>query len=61
MVQGKTRMVWLVHYVLSQQDQEESEGNMVSSAEVNNEAVIQRVTAAVEAITTRLYSKLVNS
>ena len=60
-MQGKTRLVWLVHYVLSQQEQEESEGNMVSSAEVNNEAVIQRVTAAVEAITTRLYSKLVNS
>ena len=58
-MQGKTRLVWLVHYVLSQQDQEESEGNMVSSAEVNNEAVIQRVTAAVEAITTRLYSELV--
>ena len=58
-MQGKTRLVWLVHYVLSQQEQEESEGNMVSSAEVNNEAVIQRVTAAVEAITTRLYSKLV--
>ena len=53
------RLVCDILLCLSQQEQEESEGSMVSSADVNNEAVIQRVTAAVEAITTRLYSELV--